>query len=65
MRILAGQELSIEARLTDLLLAPRKVEENPNDGLKYVYIPPGTFTMGCSPGITNATRAAGFVVSGE
>jgi formylglycine-generating enzyme required for sulfatase activity len=23
---------------------------NPNDGLKYVWIPPGTFIMGCSPG---------------
>jgi formylglycine-generating enzyme required for sulfatase activity len=26
------------------------VRENPKDGLKYVWIPPGTFTMGCSPG---------------
>jgi serine/threonine-protein kinase len=25
---------------------------NPNDGLKYVWIPPGTFEMGCSPGDT-------------
>ncbi len=24
--------------------------ENPRDGLKYVWIPPGTFEMGCSPG---------------
>jgi formylglycine-generating enzyme required for sulfatase activity len=33
-------------------LAPRpgEVRENPWDGLKYVWIPPGTFTMGCSPG---------------
>jgi serine/threonine-protein kinase len=23
---------------------------NPNDGLKYVWIPPGNFMMGCSPG---------------
>ena len=23
---------------------------NPKDGLSYVWIPPGTFTMGCSPG---------------
>jgi formylglycine-generating enzyme required for sulfatase activity/uncharacterized caspase-like protein len=23
---------------------------NPKDGLKYVWIPPGTFAMGCSPG---------------
>jgi formylglycine-generating enzyme required for sulfatase activity len=26
------------------------VRENPKDGLKYVWIPPGTFVMGCSPG---------------
>jgi serine/threonine-protein kinase len=25
-------------------------EVNPKDGLKYVWIPPGTFMMGCSPG---------------
>jgi hypothetical protein len=29
--------------------APGEVRENPRDGLKYVWIPPGTFTMGCSP----------------
>jgi formylglycine-generating enzyme required for sulfatase activity len=27
-----------------------EVRVNPRDGLKYVWIPPGTFTMGCSPG---------------
>jgi serine/threonine-protein kinase len=27
-----------------------EVKVNPNDGLKYVWIPPGTFMMGCSPG---------------
>jgi formylglycine-generating enzyme required for sulfatase activity len=26
------------------------VRDNPKDGLKYVWIPSGTFTMGCSPG---------------
>jgi formylglycine-generating enzyme required for sulfatase activity len=35
-------------------LAPRpahaQIRENRKDGLKYVWIPPGTFTMGCSPG---------------
>ena len=29
-----------------------RVRENPKDGLKYAWIPPGTFTMGCSPGDT-------------
>jgi formylglycine-generating enzyme required for sulfatase activity len=27
-----------------------EVRVNPSDGLKYVWIPPGTFVMGCSPG---------------
>lgn len=30
-------------------LAAGAVKENPKDGLKYVWIPPGKFTMGCSP----------------
>jgi formylglycine-generating enzyme required for sulfatase activity len=30
--------------------AARTVRENPKDGLKYAWIPPGTFMMGCSPG---------------
>jgi serine/threonine protein kinase len=30
--------------------ADLSVRENPKDGLKYVWIPPGTFIMGCSPG---------------
>ena len=29
---------------------PGPVKENTNDGLKYVWIPPGRFMMGCSPG---------------
>ena len=28
----------------------RDARVNPKDGLKYVWIPPGTFMMGCSPG---------------
>jgi formylglycine-generating enzyme required for sulfatase activity len=32
------------------VLPPGAVRENPKDGLKYVWIPPGTFMMGCSPG---------------
>lgn len=30
--------------------APGAVRINPTDRLKYVWIPPGTFMMGCSPG---------------
>jgi formylglycine-generating enzyme required for sulfatase activity len=32
------------------VLPPGAVRENPEDGLKYVWIPPGSFMMGCSPG---------------
>jgi formylglycine-generating enzyme required for sulfatase activity len=34
------------------VLTPKSgdVKVNPKDGLKYVWIPPGTFMMGCSPG---------------
>ena len=31
-------------------LVPGAVRLNPKDGLKYVWIPPGSFEMGCSPG---------------
>ncbi len=37
---LAGQEARTEGGV---------VKENPKDGLKYVWIPPGRFSMGCSP----------------
>jgi formylglycine-generating enzyme required for sulfatase activity len=48
---LAGRQATkIEARLADLATSPGTVRENPRDGLKYVWIPPGTFMMGCSPG---------------
>jgi formylglycine-generating enzyme required for sulfatase activity len=48
--LLAGQEASIEAQMEKLGPAPGQARENPKDGLKYVWIPPGTFMMGCSPG---------------
>jgi formylglycine-generating enzyme required for sulfatase activity len=47
--VLAGQESTIEARLEGLGPTPGPARENPKDGLKYVWIPPGTFMMGCSP----------------
>ena len=31
-------------------IAAGTTKVNPKDGLTYVWIPPGTFTMGCSPG---------------
>jgi sulfatase modifying factor 1 len=45
-----GQETRIDAPLVDLLPTPGRVKENPKDGLKYAWVPPGTFMMGCSPG---------------
>ncbi len=47
--IAAGAETHVEAVLGDIPTAGA-VRENPQDGLKYVWIPPGTFVMGCSPG---------------
>jgi len=32
------------------VLLPGAVRENPKDGLNYVWIPPGSFRMGCPPG---------------
>jgi formylglycine-generating enzyme required for sulfatase activity len=48
--VAAGQETTIEATLEGLAPTAGAVKENPKDGLKYVWIPPGTFMMGCSPG---------------
>jgi len=46
----ARQESSVEARLENLGPTPGQARDNPKDGLKYVWIPPGNFMMGCSPG---------------
>jgi formylglycine-generating enzyme required for sulfatase activity len=46
--VLGGEENRLEASLENLTAG--SVQENPRDGLKYVWIPPGTFMMGCSPG---------------
>ena len=36
------------------------VRENPKDGLKYVWIPPGTFMMGCSYYFVKSNRTESF-----
>jgi formylglycine-generating enzyme required for sulfatase activity len=64
--VLAGQESAIEATLADIekppaefpkpLTAAGKVRVSPKDGLEYVWIPPGTFMMGCSPGDVECNR---------
>jgi formylglycine-generating enzyme required for sulfatase activity len=46
----AGQEAKVEASLVYLAPTTGSVRINPKDGLKYVWIPPGSFQMGCSPG---------------
>jgi formylglycine-generating enzyme required for sulfatase activity len=45
-----GQATKVEARLQEVELAPGQVRENPKDGLKYVWVAPGTYLMGCSVG---------------
>jgi len=48
--VVARQEARIESRPGSVGPIPGQTRENPKDGLKYVWIPPGTFMMGCSPG---------------
>ena len=45
-------ESPVQATLPQMVRTPGEVRENGKDGLKYVWIPPGTFMMGCSPGDT-------------
>jgi formylglycine-generating enzyme required for sulfatase activity len=45
-----GQETTVEAKLQQAPPSPGQVRVNAKDGLKYAWIPPGTFMMGCSPG---------------
>jgi formylglycine-generating enzyme required for sulfatase activity len=46
----AGQVAKITAPLADLGPTTGEAKVNPKDGLKYVWISPGSFDMGCSPG---------------
>ena len=39
-----------QAAVTNGEHRPGETKVNPKDGLTYVWMPPGTFTMGCSPG---------------
>jgi formylglycine-generating enzyme required for sulfatase activity len=48
--VIAKQITFAQAPLEDLAPSPGTVRKNPKDELKYVWIPPGTFMMGCSPG---------------
>jgi formylglycine-generating enzyme required for sulfatase activity/serine/threonine protein kinase len=48
----AGQKPSVEAPRAEVAPTPGTAKVNPKDGLKYIWIPPGTYQMGCSPGDT-------------
>ena len=60
--VVAGKEVKVAAALVDLPAnlspkptrppapTPGEVRVNTKDGLKYVWIPAGSFAMGCSPG---------------
>jgi len=51
VNVSSRQETRVEAPLLDLgPPTPGEVRENPRDGLRYVWIPPGAFMLGCSLG---------------
>jgi formylglycine-generating enzyme required for sulfatase activity len=53
LREIAPKPPTIEVEMVPRVVsapAAVAVRENPKDGLKYAWIPPGTFIMGCSPG---------------
>ena len=52
--IVAGQTSALTVTLSDLVVTGA-VRLNPRDGLLYVWIPPGNFMMGCSPGDTDCS----------
>jgi formylglycine-generating enzyme required for sulfatase activity len=45
-----AQTAKVAATVSPDGVAAGSTKVNPKDGLTYVWIPPGTFTMGCSPG---------------
>jgi len=47
---MAGGDDTLIAALHEASTAGRIIQQNPKDGLKYVWVSPGTFQMGCSPG---------------
>lgn len=49
-----GRDAKSQAEENQLVAPPADLQKrvNPKDGLTYVFIPPGTFTMGCSPNDT-------------
>jgi len=50
-RIRAGQlRKAVAGNVADVKTPHGKTKVNPKDGLTYVWIEPGTFSMGCSPG---------------
>jgi formylglycine-generating enzyme required for sulfatase activity len=51
--VTAGETSNVQAALLDIEKpkpAAGTVRQNPKDGLKYAWIPAGSFMMGCSPG---------------
>lgn len=55
--LIAGQVNKVAATLAELGPMPGTIKVNPKGGLKYVWIPPGTFAMGCSPGDSECSNA--------
>jgi formylglycine-generating enzyme required for sulfatase activity len=52
VKVTGGQVTRVEATLVDAGTRTGSTEVNRIDGLKYSWIPPGTFQMGCSQGDT-------------
>jgi formylglycine-generating enzyme required for sulfatase activity len=50
LRVAGAEERLLAALRAAGEAATGQIRLNPKDGLKYVWIPPGTFIMGCSPG---------------